>query len=155
MGVYTDMVLCVGIECSKRSAHNKGISFHRIPAIIKGRSKQEFELNKKRMNGFLSAISREDLSDKIITNDRICSTHFISGKPAYLFDVTNPDWLPTLNLDHLKRKAPEPTSELRWERVKRKRERQIEMMSSCGSESIELPEEKESVEQVEESESVE
>lgn len=112
------MVLCVVIGCSKRSGRDKGISFYRIPAIIKGRSKQEFELSKKRRNGFLSAISREDLSDKIIANNRICSTHFISGKPAYLFDVTNPDWLPTLNLGHLKRKAPEPDGELRWERAK-------------------------------------
>ena len=76
------MVLCAVIRCSKRSGRDKGIIFYRIPATIKGRSKQELELSKKRRNGFLSALSREELSDKIITNDRICSTHFISGKPA-------------------------------------------------------------------------
>ena len=36
-----------------------------------------------------------------------------------------------------------------------RREQRIEMISSCGSQSIELPQERESVEQVEESESVE
>ena len=127
------MVLCVVIGCSKRSGCDNGVSFYRIPAIIKQRSKQEFELSKKRRNGFVSAISREDFSDKITTNDRICSTHFILGRPAYLFDVTNLDWLPTLNLGHLKRKVPEPTSELRCERARRRRERQIEMISSCCS----------------------
>ena len=56
------MVPCVVIGCSKRSGCDKRISFYRIPAIIKGRIKQEFELSKKRTNVFLSAISREDLS---------------------------------------------------------------------------------------------
>ena len=41
------------------------------------------------------------------------------------------------------------------EKAKRRKEQRIEMSSSCGSESIELPEERESVEQFEESESVE
>ena len=70
-------MLCAVIGCSKRSGRDMGISFYRIPAIIKGRSKQELELSKKRRNEFLSAISREDLSDKITTNDRISSTHYL------------------------------------------------------------------------------
>ena len=50
--------------------------------------------------------------------------NFISGKPAYLYDETNPDWLPTLHLGHTK-KAPIPTKEVtqRWERKKARRER--------------------------------
>ncbi len=35
-----------------------------------------------------------------MSNDRICSKHSVSGKPASLLDETNPDWLPSLNLGH-------------------------------------------------------
>ena len=31
---------------------------------------------------------------------RVCSIHFISGKPASLFDETNPDWIPTVNMGY-------------------------------------------------------
>ena len=82
------MALCVVIGCSKRSGHDKGISFYSIPAIIKGRSKQEFQLSKKRRNGFLTAIFREDLSEKIITNDRICSTHIIEWVSLLMFSMS-------------------------------------------------------------------
>ena len=75
-----------------------------IPAIIKGTSKEEFEVSKNQRNGFLSALSRQDFSDKIITNDQICFAHFISGMSAYLLDMTNPDWLSTLNPGHVSRK---------------------------------------------------
>ena len=66
------------------------------------RGKQEYELTKKRRAGFLAAISREGLEDsRVLEDNRICSRHFISGKPAYLYDEANPDWLPTLHLGHL------------------------------------------------------
>ena len=40
--------------------------------------------------------------EKILKNDRICSRHFKSGKPADLINDTNPDWLPSLHLGHRK-----------------------------------------------------
>ena len=40
------------------------------------------------------------LDRKVLVNNRICSRHFISGKPAALYNDTNPDWLPTLHLGH-------------------------------------------------------
>jgi len=33
----------------------------------------------------------------------VCSSHFLSGAPADLFNGTNPDWLPTINLGHKER----------------------------------------------------
>ena len=33
-------------------------------------------------------------------NVRVCSTHFLSGAPSTLYDVTNPDWAPSLNLGY-------------------------------------------------------
>ena len=31
--------------------------------------------------------------EKVLSNDRICSRHYVSGKPAALEDHANPDWL--------------------------------------------------------------
>lgn len=50
--------------------------------------------------GFLAAISSNDLMNSKLENDRICSRHFISEEPAPLFDELNPNWLPTQNLGH-------------------------------------------------------
>ena len=114
------MVLCVVIGCSKRSGRDKDVSYYRIPVVIRHQSEREYELSKKRRDGFLAAISRDDLTEKILRNDRICSRHFIAGKPANLFDETNPDWLPTQNLGHTKNTSP--VSVARWERMRGRKE---------------------------------
>ena len=92
------MVLCVVVGCSKCTGRDKDLSFYRLPRVITSTGKQEYELSKKRRAGFLAAISRDDLTETKLENDRICSRHFVSGKPAYLCDVTNPDWLPNGNV---------------------------------------------------------
>ena len=99
------MVLCVVIGCSNRSGRDKGVSFYRIPKIITHRGQRDYELTKKRRDGFLAAISRDGLTEKVLMHDRICSRHFISGKPAAFYDDTNPDGLPTLHLGHSKKPA--------------------------------------------------
>ena len=111
-GVEPIKVRCVVIGCSKRSGRDKDVSFYRIPKVITHRGKQEYELTKKRRAGFLAAISRDCLQgSSVLENDRICSRHFISGKPAYLYDDTNPDWLPTLHLGHTKKRLSSEASE--------------------------------------------
>ena len=116
------MVLCLVLGCSKRSGRDKDVSFFRVPKVIKNRGKQEYELSKRRRDGFLAAISRDGLKKTILDNDRICSRHFISGKPAYLYDQTNPDWLPSLHLGHSKKAEPKKENTERWERLKARRE---------------------------------
>ena len=83
------MVICIVFGCSKRSDRDKDVSFYRIPAVREGRGTAEQELSKRQREGFLAAISREDLTDSKIENSRICSRHFISGKPADLYDSLN------------------------------------------------------------------
>ena len=39
-----------------------------------------------------------------MVNNHICSRHFLSGKPAKIYDKNNPDCLPTQNLGHKKQK---------------------------------------------------
>ena len=91
-GVQETMVLCVVVGCSSRSGRDKGISFFRIPRIVKNRGENVEQLSKKRCAGYISAIMRKNLTDKIQSNDRICSGHFLSGyRPADLRDEGNPD----------------------------------------------------------------
>ena len=52
----------------------------------------------------------------LLKNDGICSTHYISGKPADLLDETSPDWLPSLHLGHDKSRVSITTATGRWER---------------------------------------
>ena len=96
------MVICAVVGCSKRSDRDKDVSFYRIPTIRTGRCERELELSTKRRAGFLAAISRADLTDNSIDQARVCSRHFISGKPASLHEQLHPDWLPTQNLGHSK-----------------------------------------------------
>ena len=112
------MVICIVYGCSKRSDRDKDVSFYRIPVIRKDQGLAERQLSERRRQGFLAAISRDDLTDSKIENGRICLRHFISGKPADLYDHLNPVWLPTLNLGHSKIK---PTVGDRYERAVRKR----------------------------------
>ena len=53
---------------------------------------------------------------------RVCSEHFVSGKPAKLYDCTSPDWLPTINLGHTKQKKGSDYT--RHERAKRRADEQ-------------------------------
>ena len=97
----TTVVLCILVGCSNRSGRDKGVSFYRIPVVrsaAEGRSPKEVELSKARRAGFLAVISRDDLTESKLENERICSRHFIFGKPADLFDELNTDWLPTQHL---------------------------------------------------------
>ena len=120
------MVLCVVIGCSKRSERDKDVSFHRLPAVHDREGKEDFELRKKRRDGYLAAISREDIDVNELHKYRICSLHFVSNWPADLYDTTNPNWLPTMNLGHDKSSSCQTNSNViveRWERAQEREQR--------------------------------
>jgi len=103
------MVLCAVYGCSKRSGRDKNVSFYRLPAVNRPRrntqkQRKAYELRLKRRAGYLAAIGRKNIP-KSLKNWRVCSRHFLSRKPASLYDVNNPDWLPTLHL------GKEPTAD--------------------------------------------
>ncbi len=59
--------------------------WHSLPqAVVTNRGHGVKKLSQKRRQGFLSAIKRDNLTQKILSNDRICSKHFVSGKLASL-----------------------------------------------------------------------
>ena len=75
----------------------------------------------KRRAAFLAAISREGIDVNNMEKYRICSRHFVSGKPAKTLDETNIDWAPTLHLGHSKRQQHSQTA--RCDRLERSRRR--------------------------------
>ena len=94
------MVICAIVGCSNRSdtrsADGSRLSFYGIPTVTDRYGKAELELRKKRRDGFLAAISREDIDMTALHKYKVCEMHFHSRKPAYLYNTTDPDWLPTL-----------------------------------------------------------
>ena len=123
------MVLCVIFGCNNRSERDKHVSYYKIPSVITHTNdERDRELSTKRRDGFLAAISREDLTVVMLESDskldyRVCSRHFQSGRPAKLYDVTSPDWLPSINLGHSKQQQSNQQlagNNARYERTKRR-----------------------------------
>ena len=61
------------------------------------------ELTTRRRRAWISAISRDDLTEDKLENERVCSRHFVSGQAAKQWDQFDIDWVPTLYLGHTKR----------------------------------------------------
>ena len=71
------MVLCVIVGCSNRSGRDKGVSSFPIPSIIMHRREKDKDLSMEQRAGFLAAISRAGVMDKILQNDNLLATfHF-------------------------------------------------------------------------------
>ena len=91
-------MFCAVIGHSKRSGCDKDISLYRILKMVTHKGKQEYELTKKTKTWvfFSGDIQRCLQSTRVLKNDRICTRNYISGKPAYLYNETNPNWLPNV-----------------------------------------------------------
>lgn len=88
------------VRCGNRGDRDKGKSFYRLPAIISHQGEKTLELSKRRQKEWLAKIWRADLKQEKYKYVRVCSDHFISGVPAKLYDIDNPDWAPTQKLVH-------------------------------------------------------
>ena len=120
---------CLIVGCSNDRSKCPDLSFCRVPKIITNQGEETEVLSTERRTKSLAAISRDDLTEKILENYRVCSIHFHSGKAANLWDRYNPDWTPSLHLGHGKVKNTAVTKEeqqLRAQRIsdRRKRERE-------------------------------
>ena len=91
------------VGCGSKSGRDKGVYFARIPSVITNQGEEAEKLSRERRMRWISAISRADLTDEILNNDRVCGRHFVSGQAAKSWDKYNVDWVPTLNLGHEKK----------------------------------------------------
>ena len=121
------MVLCLFVDCHARSGRDKDVSFFRVPSININHGEEADELSLERRTQWIAAISRDDLTEQILRNDRVCSRHFVSGQPAKEFDKFNVDWVPTLNLGHSKRRKKDSSKadQDRAERAKARRKKKL------------------------------
>ena len=96
------MVFCMIVGCASQSARDKHLHFARVPSVVTNQGEEAEKLSFERRSRWISAISRVDLTENILANDRVCGRHFVSGRAAKSWDKYNVDWLPTLNLGHKK-----------------------------------------------------
>ena len=122
------MVLCLFVDCHARSGRDKDVSFFRVPVIDRNHGEEEEERSAERRTKWIAAISRDHLTEQILKNDRVCSRHFISGRPANSWDKYNADWVPTLNLGHTKsnNKDKGKVVQERTERAKARRKKKLD-----------------------------
>ena len=90
------------VGCGSKSSRDKGLNFSRVPSVVTNQGEEAEKLSRERRSCWISAISRADLTEQNLANDRVCARHFVSGKAAKSWDRYNVDWVPTLNLGHKK-----------------------------------------------------
>ncbi len=119
---------CAMIGCGNRGMRDKK-SFFRLPAVIEKEGDKTRTLSEKRRNCWLAAINRGDLKPENYPYMRICSDHFINGKPACLYDESNPDWVPSLKLGYGKKRSCLASSryERAMERNVKKKKNDVEL----------------------------
>ena len=133
------MVFCLMVDCGSESTRDKGLNFSRVPSVVTNQGEEAEKLSKERRSLWISAISRDNLSEQILANDRVCGRHFVSGKAAKSWDRFNTDWVPTLNLGHekrVKRKNLEQASQRgqRANEKERKRKEQLDRERALAEE---------------------
>ena len=120
------------VGCSNDKKKCPHISFCGVPKVIKNQGESTEALSEERRRLWLAAVSRADLTEKILENNRVCGDHFHSGKAAPLCDRHNPDWVPSLNLGHDKlnqsatKKSDTATKVERAQWVTERRNRQLQ-----------------------------
>ncbi|KAK2564273.1 hypothetical protein P5673_012528 [Acropora cervicornis] len=104
------------------------LALGKVPSIDTNHGEEAEELSLERRTRWIAAISRDDLTEQILKNDRVCSRRFVSGQPAKDFDKFNVDWVPTLNMGHSERKkkgSSVKTDQDRAERAKARRKKKL------------------------------
>lgn len=72
---------CLVVDCGSRS-NRDDVRFFSVPTVLNFRFvTDKNELSKKRRALWIAAIKRDDLTESKLKNQRVCSRHFITGKP--------------------------------------------------------------------------
>lgn len=74
---------CIVIDCGSRGDRDN-VKFYSVPTVLNHRFlTHKNELSQRRRDLWLAAIKREDLTEKKIKYQRVCSKHFITGRKIY------------------------------------------------------------------------
>ena len=118
---------CLVLNCSNDKSKRKDLSFCRVPKIIKNQGEFMEILSTECRRRWLLSISRQDITDKKMENNRVCGEHFNSGKAAPLWDKFNVDWVPSLNMGHQKSNITKASLQRSQDKAKRVAERRKRM----------------------------
>ncbi|KAH7977960.1 hypothetical protein HPB49_004094 [Dermacentor silvarum] len=96
------VVMCMIFGCSNPSdTHGRKkrtkSNFFSLPKIMENQCERTKALSTKRRSLWLARIKCANIENR---NLRVCGAPFIAGKPAKLFDETDPDWAPSLLLGY-------------------------------------------------------
>lgn len=98
------MAICAVVGCCNRSKSSSRkesayTNLFRLPKVVERQGKRTKALSSKRRSLWLARIKRADLKADL-PNIRVCGAHFVTGRPAKLWEEANPDWAPTLLLGY-------------------------------------------------------
>ncbi|XP_070180904.1 uncharacterized protein [Littorina saxatilis] len=111
---------CCVNGCATRSNKEPDVTFHRIPKTDLTRGEKIRELSEKRRRAWIQQINRKTVTDITIKPwTRVCSKHFVTGKPAELYDESHPDWVPSLDMGYNCKKGD-------LDRYERTKQRQVQ-----------------------------
>ena len=115
------MVQCLIVDCSRRSDRSSEVKprFFRVPMVVKNQGEEWEKLTQERRDRWIAAISRSDLTENILQNDRVCDKHFVSGSATADWNKLDVDWVPTLHLG--KKNFREVNAEANQKRVERQK----------------------------------
>lgn len=115
---------CCVTNCGGRSHNDRGqrirngLTFFQFPVWKKDQGGFMSSLSRRQRQAWVDAVGRDDLFfDDIPDEARVCSKHFVSGKPAYEMNEEDPDWTPSL---HLHNESPQVVRNQTAIRTKRK-----------------------------------
>ncbi|XP_043104035.1 E3 ubiquitin-protein ligase TRIM39-like isoform X2 [Puntigrus tetrazona] len=91
------VITCAVRGCRSRSSGGVKVSFFRIPRVRTREGEETRALCERRRATWLARINRSNV--KISDGCRVCSDHFVQGRPSYLHDEKNPDWAPSVKLE--------------------------------------------------------
>ncbi|XP_021348557.1 uncharacterized protein LOC110447292 [Mizuhopecten yessoensis] len=141
MGVH-----CTIIGCSNESGRCQA-PFFRLPVVITNQDEKTEELSTKRRRLWLSRISRADLTEKSYPYVRVCSEHFVNGKPSALYPGVSIDWAPSLKLGHHKVTTLTLLTPLRGTRIKQREEKKknlkaaqslLQLFNQCRQDEVQV-----------------
>ncbi|KAL7298197.1 hypothetical protein TKK_0009192 [Trichogramma kaykai] len=131
------MVLRCYVTGCKANSQNGKFSFFGIPKEKpkNNRNSEELrELSRKRQCAWIRALKQAPFTDKKLNYFKVCSNHFISGKPADILDINSPDWAPCQNLGYtvghtLKKKE---TLDLHNRAIERAKKKEVNLLESAN-----------------------
>ena len=102
------MVLCAIVDCGRKL--EKGKHFSNSCHYYSSR-RSNGRAHEKEKNAMDFCISRDDLTELKLQNERVCNPYFVSGKPAQSWDTFNFDWVPIFLFLGIRRMDPNINSD--------------------------------------------